>query len=258
MAAHPPRMLKGCVNRSYFAMVVGLVAALPIKHNGSAMGISPGEQAAPSAPPADVDAICDVFEAAWYAGKEPRIEDFLPRGDLPQQDVLLRELLLAEWDLRRRHGQDPKLETYSARFPNSREGITDLWRVWEELHAQRESDGPTFGSHLTREVVVQEAPGTMIDCYKLLEKLGEGGFGVVWAAEQQKPVKRHLALKVIKLGMDTRQVMARFQAERQALALMDHPNIAKVLDAGSTQAGRPYFVMELFQGVPITTYCDEN
>jgi WD40 repeat protein/tRNA A-37 threonylcarbamoyl transferase component Bud32 len=102
-----------------------------------------------------------------------------------------------------------------------------------------------------------EAPGTVIGRYKLLEKLGEGGFGAVWAAEQKRPVKRRVALKIIKLGMDTKQVVARFEAERQALALMDHPNIAKVLDAGSTDAGRPYFVMELVKGVPIIEYCDQ-
>src|SRR5687768_7123597 len=222
------------------------------------MSVPPLEQPAPSAPPADVDAICDVFEAAWHAGQEPRVEDFLPRGDLAQQDVLLRELLLAEWDLRRRHGPGPELETYAARFPNNRQAVTDLWRAWEGMQAQRASDGPTFDAHLTRAVVVPEEPGTIIDRYKLLETLGEGGFGVVWAAEQQSPVRRSVALKVIKVGMDTRQVIARFEAERQALALMDHPNIARVFDAGATQAGRPYFVMELVKGVPITTYCDEH
>jgi WD40 repeat protein/tRNA A-37 threonylcarbamoyl transferase component Bud32/tetratricopeptide (TPR) repeat protein len=98
----------------------------------------------------------------------------------------------------------------------------------------------------------------LIGRYKILQKLGEGGCGVVYMAEQQEPVKRRVALKVIKLGMDTRQVVARFEAERQALALMDHPNIAKVLDGGATQTGRPYFVMELVRGVPITRYCDEN
>src|SRR5438034_2682393 len=87
---------------------------------------------------------------------------------------------------------------------------------------------------------------------------GEGGCGVVYMAEQEEPVRRRVALKVIKLGMDTRQVIARFEAERQALALMDHPNIAKVLDAGTTETGRPYFVMELVKGVPITKFCDEN
>ena len=101
-----------------------------------------------------------------------------------------------------------------------------------------------------------EGPGTRIGPYKLLQKIGEGGMGVVYMAEQERPVRRRVALKIIKPGMDTGQVVARFEAERQALAMMDHPNIAKVLDAGATDAGRPYFVMELVKGVPITEYCD--
>src|SRR6266516_4103742 len=103
-----------------------------------------------------------------------------------------------------------------------------------------------------------EGPGTVIGRYKLREKIGEGGCGVVYVAEQEEPVRRRVALKVIKLGMDTRQVVARFEAERQALAMMDHPNIAKVLDAGTTGNGRPYFVMELVRGIRITDYCDQN
>jgi serine/threonine protein kinase len=103
-----------------------------------------------------------------------------------------------------------------------------------------------------------ETPGSEIGRYKLLEKIGEGGMAVVYMAEQRHPVRRRVAVKVIKLGMDTRQVIARFEAERQALAMMDHPNIAKVFDAGTTDAGRPYFVMELVRGVPITEYCDSN
>ena len=102
-----------------------------------------------------------------------------------------------------------------------------------------------------------EKPGDRIDRYKLLEKIGEGGGGVVYMAEQLEPVRRRVALKVIKLGMDTRSVIARFEAERQALAMMDHPNIAKVFDGGATQTGRPYFVMELVRGVCITEFCDE-
>jgi eukaryotic-like serine/threonine-protein kinase len=105
---------------------------------------------------------------------------------------------------------------------------------------------------------VEEVAGMVIGRYKLLQQIGEGGCGVVYMAEQQEPVRRRVALKVIKLGMDTKQVIARFEAERQALALMDHPNIAKVLDAGATEAGRPYFVMELVKGIPITRYCDEH
>src|SRR5208282_386819 len=93
-----------------------------------------------------------------------------------------------------------------------------------------------------------EKPGDRIGRYKLLQQIGEGGCGVVYMAEQEEPVRRRVALKVIKLGMDTKQVIARFEAERQALALMDHPNIAKVLDAGTTDTGRPYFVMELVRG----------
>ncbi len=103
-----------------------------------------------------------------------------------------------------------------------------------------------------------ERAGTMIGRYKLLEKIGEGGCGIVYMAQQEEPVRRLVALKVIKLGMDTRSVIARFEAERQALALMDHPNIAKVLEAGATDTGRPYFVMELVRGRKITRYCDEN
>ncbi len=103
-----------------------------------------------------------------------------------------------------------------------------------------------------------EKAGDRIGRYRLLQQIGEGGCGVVYMAEQEEPVRRRVALKVIKLGMDTRQVIARFEAERQALALMDHPNIAKVFDAGATETGRPYFVMELIKGIPITRYCDEN
>jgi len=105
---------------------------------------------------------------------------------------------------------------------------------------------------------ISESPGSRIGRYKLLEKIGEGGMGVVYMAQQEEPVRRRVALKIIKLGMDTKQVVARFEAERQALALMDHPNIARVLDGGATETGRPYFVMELVQGVPITEFCDKN
>jgi eukaryotic-like serine/threonine-protein kinase len=108
------------------------------------------------------------------------------------------------------------------------------------------------------ELPVNEKPGTTIGSYRLLEQIGEGGFGVVFMAEQTEPVRRKVALKVLKAGMDTRQVVARFEAERQALAIMDHPHIAHVFDGGVTASGRPYFVMELVKGVPITEFCDHN
>jgi serine/threonine protein kinase len=103
-----------------------------------------------------------------------------------------------------------------------------------------------------------EEESSRIGPYKILQKIGEGGGGVVYMAEQTEPVRRRVALKILKLGMDTKKIVARFEAERQALALIDHPNIAKVLDGGATETGRPYFVMELVKGVKITGYCDQN
>ncbi len=134
-------------------------------------------------------------------------------------------------------------------------------RVEELLRAHQ--DAGAFLGGAERQDATQDQPGagrigTTIGPYKLLEQIGEGGFGLVFMAEQQQPVRRKVALKILKPGMDTRQVIARFEAERQALALMDHPNIARVLDAGETGSGRPHFVMELVKGVPITDYCDQN
>src|SRR5206468_7923836 len=100
--------------------------------------------------------------------------------------------------------------------------------------------------------------GTTIGPYKLIEEVGEGGMGTVYLARQTEPIRRLVAVKLVKPGMDSRQVLARFEAERQALALMDHPNIAKVFDAGTTPDGRPFFVMELVKGVPVTRYCDDH
>ncbi|HKQ37510.1 MAG TPA: serine/threonine-protein kinase [Verrucomicrobiae bacterium] len=123
------------------------------------------------------------------------------------------------------------------------------------LRAHGEAGG--FFSQPMKPVTVEKV-GALIGRYKLLEQIGEGGCGLVYMAEQQEPVRRRVALKVIKLGMDTKQVVARFEAERQALALMDHPNIARVLDAGATDTGRPYFVMELVRGIKITEFCDQK
>lgn len=116
------------------------------------------------------------------------------------------------------------------------------------------SPNPSATPHGT----ILERPGMTIDRYALLEEIGEGGCGVVYLAEQREPVRRRVALKILKPGMDTRSVVARFEAERQALALMDHPNIARVLDGGATPTGRPFFVMELVRGIRITDFCDER
>ena len=125
----------------------------------------------------------------------------------------------------------------------------------EDSFLDRGHDDDLFDPIIDRPIT--EKPGDPIGPYTLLQQIGEGGMGVVYMAEQERPVRRTVAVKIIKPGMDSAQVIARFEAERQALALMDHPNIAKVLEAGATEAGRPYFVMELVQGVQITNYCDQ-
>jgi len=151
------------------------------------------------------------------------------------------------------------LESVCANDPRLRDQLEEL------LEAHSGGDGfmdapaappPTMTVAIT--LPLTEKAGDRIGRYKLMEQIGEGGCGIVYVAEQEQPVRRRVALKVIKLGMDTKQVIARFDAERQALALMDHPNIAKVLDAGATETGRPFFVMELVRGIKITDYCDEH
>ena len=142
------------------------------------------------------------------------------------------------------------------------DGNSELRVRIEELLAAHEAADSRLDSPLVPPTVDHAGPvcieqqGDYIGPYKLRERLGEGGMGVVWAAEQKQPLRRRAALKVIKPGMDSSQVVARFEAERETLALMEHPNIARVLDAGTTDQGRPYFVMELIRGVPITEYCD--
>ncbi len=130
-----------------------------------------------------------------------------------------------------------------------------LLRMHDQQASFLEPPSPALAA---TEALPTERPGTQIGPYKLLEQIGEGGMGLVFIAEQHEPVRRKVALKLIKPGMDSREIIARFEAERQALALMDHPNIARVLDAGATASGRPYFVMELVKGVPITQFCDDN
>jgi serine/threonine protein kinase/WD40 repeat protein len=151
----------------------------------------------------------------------------------------------------------------SAYLAEASAGNPELRRHLEELldmhsHLGNFLEVPAAPLAATVDAQPAEEPGTVIGPYKLLQQIGEGGFGVVFMAEQTRPVRRKVALKILKPGMDTRQVIARFKAERQALALMDHPNIARVFDGGATEAGRPYFVMELVKGVPITEFCDQN
>jgi serine/threonine-protein kinase len=143
--------------------------------------------------------------------------------------------------------------------PGLRDRLEALLQVYEQEKSFLESPPlDPDGSPTVDLPPLAEGPGTVIGPYKLREQIGEGGMGVVYVAEQTQPVRRKVALKIIKPGMDTKQVIARFEAERQALAMMDHPNIAKVHDGGTTDSGRPYFVMELVRGIPITDYCDRE
>ncbi|HEV7926711.1 MAG TPA: protein kinase [Verrucomicrobiae bacterium] len=172
-----------------------------------------------------------LFAAAWHLSTR-------------QRTSFLTNVCRADPELRLR------LEERLAKLAPSTESTSDL-----ETESEFDADATiTSEGVLPREELI----GQTIGRYKLIEMLGEGGFGTVYVAEQEEPVKRRVALKITKLGMDTKRVVGRFKIERQALAMMDHPGIAKVLDAGATESGRPYFVMELVKGVKITDYCDEN
>jgi eukaryotic-like serine/threonine-protein kinase len=180
----------------------------------------------------------EIFEAALEIADEAERRAMLERAcaGQPQLRAEVEELLAVE----------ARSERFFTRCATKVASIVDDFIPPDERETARAGELP------------DEAIGSRIGPYKILEKIGEGGCGVVYMAEQEKPVRRRVALKIIKLGMDTRNVIARFEAERQALALMDHPNIARVLDAGATETGRPFFVMELVRGVRITEYCDAN
>ena len=149
------------------------------------------------------------------------------------------------------------LEQVSGRDPRLFDRVNALLCGWSKQESFLESPPVHIDSAIDMPPIAEQV-GTTIGPYKLREQIGEGGMGVVYMAEQRQPVQRMVALKIIKPGMDTKEVIARFEAERQALALMDHPNIARILDAGATETGRPYFVMDLVRGIPITEFCDQQ
>jgi serine/threonine protein kinase/tetratricopeptide (TPR) repeat protein len=196
-----------------------------------------------------VDGVCQRFEAEWRAGHGPRIEDFLAQADPPQRVALFQELLALELELRRGGGDRPDPLDYQRRFPEHASAIVAVFTPESAGGGSTSEEVPAPGT-------LTEISGSRIGPYTPLQPIGEGGMGVVYLAEQQTPIRRRVALKLIKPGLDTDQVVARFEAERQALALMNHPDIAKVFDAGTTDAGRHYFAMELVPGIPITEYCD--
>ncbi len=211
-----------------------------------------------------LDAGISDFERQLRSDQHPRIEDFVAKQAGALRARLLEELLALELEYSAPTDRAQAKSEYLRRFPDDRQAVERCVDRYLAPDATADSDAnPNAGSAGEAELWQTwqhhpEGPGTTVGPYKLLEKIGEGGFGSVYIAEQKKPVRRRVAVKIIKLGMDTREVVARFEAERQALALMEHPNIAKVFDAGATASGRPYFAMELVRGEPITDYCDKK
>ena len=218
---------------------------------------------------------------SWLNGHGHFVEEYFAQDQrLADDRSLAIDFILGEFCLREDLSEKPAAAEYLNRFPAFAKDLGPLFVAYSGIQAQEsasqsgDSTGPHYenpprqsnraegspGSGSTRIVLdsLQERPGSEIGPYKLMEQIGVGGFGLVFVAEQQRPVHRRVALKVIKPGMDSHDVIARFEAERQALALMDHPNIARVLDGGATDSGRPYFVMELVRGIPITDYCDQH
>jgi serine/threonine protein kinase/Flp pilus assembly protein TadD len=168
-----------------------------------------------------------------------------------------RSLFLALLEIDEPAKRSAFLEQACAGEPGLRSQVEHLLNAHEELGDFMNRPAALIPAGV-EENAMREGPGTRIGHYELLEQIGEGGFGVVFMALQERPIRRMVAVKVLKPGMDTRQVVARFEAERQALALMAHPHIAQVLDGGETDSGRPYFVMEFIRGIPITDFCDQN
>ena len=204
-----------------------------------------------------LDAICDEFEANWSADLPAELAKYLELVDEPLRDQLLQSLIEVDVELRAKDGQTVNGIDYADFGP---EAVEIVDRILEHADQSLDQFGDESSQILgsTKPFLSSNKALSQIGPYKLLQQIGEGGMGSVWMAEQEKPVRRRVALKLIKGAMADKQVIARFEAERQALAMMDHPNIAKVLDAGATPDGSPYFVMELIQGIPITEYCDRN
>src|SRR2546425_700712 len=176
----------------------------------------------------------------------------------PENKAAIREIFLKALEMQSPAEREAYLQEACGRDPALRAKVEVLLTSHENDSFLESPAVDVARSAFVTQEPLTEGHGTVIGRYKLREKIGEGGFGIVYLAEQNEPIKRRVALKIIKVGMDTREVVARFEAERQALAIMDHPNIAKIHDAGATETGRPYFVMELVRGTKITDYCDQK
>ena len=208
------------------------------------------------------DKLIDQFENELKSGKSPQIEEFLSQSSEESKQDFLEELISLEVFYRVKQGQRVRISDYT-RFGHpavihAEQAVEENSDDENRIELLKKKEGSTAQPQVTKRIDSTIQPSQMVGRYKLLQKIGEGGMGSVWMAEQQQPVKRRVALKFIKSELASKEVIARFEAERQALAMMDHHHIAKVLDAGTTDFNRPFFVMELVKGIPITQYCDEN
>ncbi len=195
----------------------------------------------------EIDGLCDRFDQELLSGQSPRIETFLADVSEDARDGLFTELLAMEIEYHVQQGEDPRHDDYLRRSPQHASAIARFFP---------DATSTQFLGDETVSTTVDNPPD--LKNFRLIRELGSGGMGVVWLAEQLRPVRRQVALKLIKAELTSRDVIARFDAEKQALAMMDHPHIASVLDAGTADDGRPYFVMELVDGIPITDYCDAH
>ncbi len=205
----------------------------------------------------EIDRLCDEFEDAWQAGNRPSIAALLSGVQPKDQLALLENLIPLEVEYRMLANESPDANEYSE---YGDVGVRLALKALEALRKRANAESvPAIRDQNSQNVIQSTEPGLlpMIGPYQLLELIGEGGMGEVYKAEQMYPVRRIVALKRIKAGMNSKEILARFDAERQALAMMGHENIAKVLDAGTSNDGRPYFVMEFVDGIKITDYCDQ-
>ena len=203
-----------------------------------------------------LDSICNDFEEQWSPEAYLKIPEYLSQVEVQLRDQLLRMLLDVDVELRKKAGSTLTPSDYSKLGESAVQHVEQLCYDDSEMTVMPGATPIELATTAPEQKSQNSA--TWIGPYKLLQQIGEGGMGSVWMAEQEKPVRRRVALKLIRGDMGSKEAIARFEAERQALAMMDHQNIAKVLDAGTTETGNPYFVMELVKGIPITQYCDEN
>ena len=199
-----------------------------------------------------IDEICDAFEVAIKNGHTPSLVEYVHMVPSENRPEILEELILLEQELLGVNEWPTRAKKYQNEFPQYTELINNLSPATSAVEPN------DVELDKNRSAEVSNSDPQLIGNFRLLRQIGVGGMGSVWLARQEKPLRRDVALKIIKTGLDSKEVIARFEAERQALALMDHPNIARILDGGATAQGQPYFAMELVRGIPVTDYCNQR